>query len=73
MNYARTIEGIPLIGVPPSATDETCDVCGHTHFITEIQIVGKGWFLCGPCRRSGERIEPYTKALLRKFELEARN
>ncbi len=45
---------IPLIGIAPDATLETCDLCGDLFNLRQVQISPNGrQFLCPKCR--GER------------------
>ncbi len=53
MNHAQTPDGLPLIGIPPEATDERCDFCLASLFLDQIAIVmvnGETCFLCRKCR-----------------------
>ena len=43
---------VPLIGIPPSAVLETCDLCGCFCHLSEIEFnfAGNQW-LCPRCRK----------------------
>ena len=40
---------IPLIGIAPDETKETCDECKKKFHLQDIEIVGTK-FLCGECK-----------------------
>ena len=40
---------IPLIGVPPSATEQVCEGCGRVCHLSEIALNGQGKALCPEC------------------------
>lgn len=42
---------VPLIGVPPTAVLETCDVCGNEYSIRDLSWNGKQ-MECAKCRSS---------------------
>lgn len=37
---------IPLIGIPPSATEDWCDVCGKKLHLSEVNITEDGRMVC---------------------------
>jgi hypothetical protein len=43
---------IPLIGVPPSATEETCSKCGKPQHLSEMAMDEGGNPVCNDCRKS---------------------
>ena len=51
---------IPLIGIPPDATIEECDLCHVHHPIQDIQMSEAGQMLCPKCRKAGSSNEHRT-------------
>lgn len=42
---------IPLIGIPPDATLEECDLCGYLFNLRQVQVSENGrQILCDKCR-----------------------
>lgn len=42
---------IPLIGVPPTATEYTCDLCGDIFPVEQVELNEAGnQFLCQKCK-----------------------
>lgn len=41
---------VPLIGVPPAAVLETCDLCGNESAVTELTWTGQQ-MLCKKCQQ----------------------
>jgi ribosomal protein L37E len=50
---------IPLIGVPPSATEETCADCGRKQHLSEMQLDMAFRPICPGCL-TGEGIHTFT-------------
>jgi len=44
---------VPLIGIPPDAVLEVCDLCGDTIPLRESQFTGKQ-ILCKKCSANGQ-------------------
>lgn len=42
---------VPLIGIPPAAVLETCDLCGDEFPVLEVEL-SHGQMLCRRCRAS---------------------
>ena len=54
MNHALVTLGdytVPLIGLPPSATLEECDLCHNTFPLQKVEIQARGQILCPRCRQ----------------------
>ncbi len=53
MKYAEVRIGemaIPLIGISPTAVEETCDKCKKVFHIQDIELLNCGMFLCEKCK-----------------------
>ena len=46
---------VPLIGVPPEATTDHCDLCGDVFGLSQLELCGKQ-LLCERCRRTIEQV-----------------
>lgn len=52
MNHATVKLGdytVPLLGVPPDATEETCEIRGRRCHLSEVKLDGEGYPLCPQC------------------------
>lgn len=48
---------IPLIGIPPSATDLECEFCYNIFHITDVHLNREGThFLCKECRKRNHEL-----------------
>lgn len=45
---------IPLIDLPPDATEQDCDACKKTSHLQDLAMTHDGRFLCQNCRMNGK-------------------
>lgn len=50
VKHATNQDGIPLIGIPASSTEEECDCCHNILHLFYVKLIWKQ-FLCPKCRR----------------------
>lgn len=60
MKHATNPDGIPLIGIHPQHTEEVCDGCGVTLFLTKIELFTDR-FLCENCKKKDNTHELHAR------------
>lgn len=45
---------VPLIGIPPDAVIQECDLCHNEFQLREIEMTDAGQCLCATCRLAGK-------------------
>jgi len=53
---------IPLIGIAPDATEETCERCGGTFHLSEVKLDEHGKPICQNCQKPEKRRKVRKKS-----------